>query len=141
MKEGIYKMKKKILCILVALFVTIGFGSTAFALDSQFIEITPCVETACGYGNGICDAVARGVGAAYNTNTNALFFNGCIWQCSKCYTVYVTEYDPLGAIKIGKWCSKSYREPVSSYFTYVHVIAISTTTARTIPGVHFRYDG
>lgn len=94
--------------------------------------------TACPYGNGICDAVSHGWGLLYVDDNYV--FSGCIWQCSNCHTVYITEYDPLWDGTIGRWASMSYSEPLSGTTTFVFSNGYSSTSSSTIPGINFSYQ-
>ena len=98
--------------------------------------ITPNVVAACPYGNGICDAVSTGTGKVY-LNGNLVIIGGA-WQCSKCYTIYVTQNSPLSGYPIGNWASRGWYSPISYNGCIMEVTSISYTSASSIPGVSFR---
>jgi len=98
--------------------------------------VSPNVVAACPYGNGICDAVSSGIGKVY-MNGN-LVINGGAYQCSKCYTVYVTQNSPLSGSSIGNWASRGWSYPISYNGCIMEVTSINYTSSSSIPGISFR---
>lgn len=149
-------MKKLVLCLMVMLLISStyvtsdaisSFGDsselTVIPLESIHLHekdlnigVFPNVVSACPYGNGICDAVSSGIGKVY-LNGN-LVINGGAWQCSKCYTVYVTQNSPLSGYSIGNWASRGWSSPISYNGCIMYVTSINYTSSSSIPGVSFR---
>lgn len=93
--------------------------------------------TTCPYGNGICDAKSKGVG---NVFVNGSFdFDGSCWQCTKCYSIYVTYYDPLLWNFIGDYAVASWYEEIPGTGANVYVNSAGYTSSASLPGVIFNY--
>ena len=145
--------KTRIILSLVMLMVLFGSISASAStlkdisvtLDSKFTIIkddsgNTRIETACPYGDGICQAVAHGTGYVYINGS--LEFRGMAWQCENCYTVYVTEYDPnaTGGYA-GKFVSVplSYEINMNGAIVYTSSYTTITNVYTQLPSIDFIY--
>lgn len=92
----------------------------------------------CPFGNGIHDAKARG--SATVILNGSLSFYGACWQCTKCYEVIGTEYDPLMFGTIGRYATVSFYEPISMYGAIMYVSSVGYTSSSTLPGYSFSHN-
>lgn len=91
----------------------------------------------CPFGNGIHDAEARG--SATVILNGSLSFYGACWQCSNCYEVIGTEYDPLMFGTIGRYATVSFYEPISMYGAIMYVSSVAYTSSSTLQGYSFSH--
>ena len=145
--------KTRIIVSLVMLMVLFG-SISAFASTLKDISVTSDskltiikddsgntrIQAACPYGNGVCQAVAHGIGFVYINDS--LEFTGTAWQCENCYTVYVTEYDPndTGGYA-GKFVSVPLNYEINENGAVVYTSSYTTITNvyTQLPGIDFIY--
>ncbi len=118
----------------------VAFAGELLELDGG---IAPKVAAECPYGNGIHDMVRWGSGylmeGQQGASGNVTHFYGPCYQCQKCYTVMLTEYDAVGYNAFGKYGMASYDQPIIMTGVNIYTKSIKVKTGNTpLQGFSFR---
>ena len=105
--------------------------------------IQPLKEVACEGYNGDHQMYARGPGYLVRINSNGskstVFKNGYAYQCRKCNTVVVTQYNAV-SYKLGYYgiYNPGYTIPVNG--TVLQTKNVHYSSGKTLSGFNFRYS-
>lgn len=94
-------------------------------------------------GHATHDMVASGIGFVYKgtfPDTNMLMISGGqAWQCSRCYLVLVTEWDPLETFYVGNYAFSQYSEPINHSGCVMWTNTVKFTSDSRVPYCSLRY--
>lgn len=98
----------------------------------------PMIEGPCPYGNGVHNMVSHAWGSLY---VNGVWqFDGCVFQCSNCDDVFISEGDPLYDETIGHYAECPLDYPISGIWQSINVSAMSYTNKSYLSGYAFQYS-
>lgn len=132
-------MKKKILALVLCVLICVGATSS---LANVYIkgDITPYVIAPCPYG--VHDMISRGGGTLYKNGVQ-VFDGGYSFQCTKCYEILVSDYNPGGyAGWLGTYGTAAMDEMVAAGWVDLDVKSTGYYYSNSVPfpGYTFRYN-
>lgn len=130
---------KNIIAVLICLVFV--FQVSAFAYEGSDADVADDpsrYQTVCG-NNAYHHMVSHCWGSARLPDNTVYINSGCVWQCSNCYLIMVTEGDIIlnQMQTIGKWGTYADIEPLSSMVTVVYVSSWGYCSSNSMSGYQF----